>query len=119
MQLWTSTFWIEFVLTPLLPFFTWVRGAATTSLYQEATSGTPLPGLYLDVSHGVDEYLQPVLDYARHNAAGEVRAPPPPSLPLARSRAPHRPHRPRADPTARARTPPAEPSSRCSSPAIR
>ena len=70
MQLWMSTFWIEFVLLPLLPFNSWVQRAATTSIYQEATSGTPIPGYSLDVSQGVGEYLRPVIEYAKHTARG-------------------------------------------------
>ena len=63
---------IEFVLTPTLPFFNALHSAASTSLYQEATSGTPIPFWYLDVSQGVQSYLQPVIDYANRDARGAV-----------------------------------------------
>jgi len=72
LQLWVSTFWVEFVLTPLLPFFSFQSGGVSTSLYHEATSGTPVPGVYLDISDGVHEYLAPLLHYANYSARGDV-----------------------------------------------
>jgi len=70
MQIWGSTFFINFLLRPLLPFSDLFTSAATTSIFKVATSGTPVPHVFLDVSSGIEQYLQPVIDYAQTKAHG-------------------------------------------------